>query len=386
MFCGTKFEEAKLLFDSIESKGASLKLLLSKDEQQIHQLQDNFVKNRINVILDVFKMFITSLEIPSKEHLEKLRASTIDIPRFEKLRGWLLEEKIKFSDLLLEFNAKYFDLNQVVKNTHELQHRIIQKISPSSESYEENNTNFNFDNTFAIYFESKTMYIERSSIVNVDQKIAFIDNLYIDSISTDLKVFKKVSIEISMLEEKQIAVKRLIKNLNTAISRYQKLLIKDIEVPFYIYSGKVLQAHQSGIGNGIFIKDKTGGDTLKNIRFVSNWDSDHDVLNTMSSGQIAAIVITLYLALNKVYAQGFGCLLIDDPVQTMDEINMISLVELLRNEFSDSQIILSTHEDHVSKYFLYKFLKYHLSVRQIKLIDRKEFQLSNPRSRPLVSA
>jgi exonuclease SbcC len=220
----------------------------------------------------------------------------------------------------------------------------------------------------------------------VDQKIAFIDNLYIDSLSTDLKMFKKVTADILKLEGKQAAVKRLRENLNITISRYQKLLIKDIEIPFYIYSGKVLQAHQSGIGNGIFIKDKTGGDILKNIRFVSNWDSDHDVLNTMSSGQIAAIVITLYLALNKVYAQGFGCLLIDDPVQTMDEINMISLVELLRNEFSDRQIILSTHEDHVSKYFLYKFLKYHLKVRQIKLIDRKEFQLSNPINRPLVSA
>lgn len=31
-------------------------------------------------------------------------------------------------------------------------------------------------------------------------------------------------------------------------------------------------------------------------------------------------------------------LLIDDPVQTMDEINMASFVELLRNEFKDKQI------------------------------------------------
>ena len=128
---------------------------------------------------------------------------------------------------------------------------------------------------------------------------------------------------------------------------------------------------------GIFIKDKTGDDELKNIRFVANWESDHDVLNTMSSGQIAAIVISLYLALNKVYSQGLGTILIDDPVQTMDEINMISSVELLRNEFADRQLVLSTHEDHVSKYFLYKFLKYGRTVRQIRLIDRKEYQLSN---------
>jgi exonuclease SbcC len=56
---------------------------------------------------------------------------------------------------------------------------------------------------------------------------------------------------------------------------------------------------------------------------------------------------------------------------------MVSLVELLRNEFSDRQIILSTHEDHVSRYFIYKFLKYRRTVRQVKLLDRKEYQLSN---------
>lgn len=142
-------------------------------------------------------------------------------------------------------------------------------------------------------------------------------------------------------------------------------------------SDPVLQTHHSGIGTGVFIKDKTGGDELRNIRFVSNWKSDHDIINTMSSGQIAAVIVTLYLALYKVYAKGFGTLLIDDPVQTMDEINMISLVELLRNEFSDRQIILSTHEDHVSRYFIYKFLKYQRTVRQIKLFDRKEYQLSS---------
>ena len=51
------------------------------------------------------------------------------------------------------------------------------------------------------------------------------------------------------------------------------------------------------------------------------------------------------LAMNKLYVgddDQLGFLLIDDPVQTMDDINMASLVELLRNEFDDKQMILST--------------------------------------------
>lgn len=67
------------------------------------------------------------------------------------------------------------------------------------------------------------------------------------------------------------------------------------------------------------------------------------------------------LAMNKIYVgedDQLGFLLIDDPVQTMDDINMASLVELLRNEFDDKQIILSTHELEKENYILYKFYKY----------------------------
>mgnify|MGYP001038866180 FL=1 len=67
------------------------------------------------------------------------------------------------------------------------------------------------------------------------------------------------------------------------------------------------------------------------------------------------------LAMNKLYVgddDQLGFLLIDDPVQTMDDINIASLVELLRNEFGNKQIILSTHELEKENYILYKFYKY----------------------------
>ena len=99
----------------------------------------------------------------------------------------------------------------------------------------------------------------------------------------------------------------------------------------------------------------------KKFRFISNGATKHDILNTFTSGQTSAFVISFMLAMNKLYVgddDQLGFLLIDDPVQTMDDINMASLVELLRNEFDDKQIILSTHELEKENYILYKFLKY----------------------------
>jgi hypothetical protein len=287
------------------------------------------------------------------------------------------DEGVSYSDLLLPYTENNNSDSEIENNTSILTQRIIEKSPKTSNDFDASSENFNLEHIYEIYFHASWKNLTSITSSDIESKRIYIQQQFTSYISNDIKLHQSLMLDVSTLRLKEIAVSNLLKNLKSSVSRYKKLLIKDIEIPFYIYSGKVLQAHQSGIGNGIFIKDKTGGDELKNIRFVSNWESDHDVINTMSSGQIAAVVITLYLALNKVYSKGFGTLLIDDPVQTMDEINMISLVELLRNEFSDRQIILSTHEDHVSRYFIYKFLKYRRNVKQVKLLERKEYQLSN---------
>ena len=55
----------------------------------------------------------------------------------------------------------------------------------------------------------------------------------------------------------------------------------------------------------------------------------------------------------------------------MDDINMISFVELLRREFSESQIILSTHEDSFANYIKYKFSKYNIRSQSVTLKNDK---------------
>ena len=172
------------------------------------------------------------------------------------------------------------------------------------------------------------------------------------------------SIEIKKLEEEykkqknQLenakAIKSKIDKLNSiykeSLLKYQQSLIENIEILFHIYSGRINQESQSGLG--LFIEpDKNG------IRFLENHSKKHDAIFTMSSGQLAALVISFTLALNKRYSRN-KLLFIDDPVQTLDELNVAGMVELLRNEFSDRQIFISTHEDMMSAYIRYKFNKF----------------------------
>ena len=138
-----------------------------------------------------------------------------------------------------------------------------------------------------------------------------------------------------------------------SVDDYKNITLKQLRVPLLIYTGKILQDYQNGLG--VFVsKDE--------MRFVSNGDAKHDILNTFSSGQLSGFVLAFLFAMNKQYIKAssddIGFILIDDPVQTMDDINISSLIEVLRNDFSDKQIILSTNEMDKENYILYKFYKY----------------------------
>ncbi|EFK0561254.1 hypothetical protein AYQ99_004690, partial [Escherichia coli] len=140
---------------------------------------------------------------------------------------------------------------------------------------------------------------------------------------------------------------------NGCIKEFEKTVAKQISIPFYIYSSKVLQTRPDG--NGAYLQSAENIKDNAYLRFVSKINNDHDAWNTMSSGQLSGLVISFMLSMNKVYPTKLSTLLIDDPVQTMDEINLASFVQLLRNEFSGYQIIMSTHERRNSNFFAYKF-------------------------------
>ena len=107
-----------------------------------------------------------------------------------------------------------------------------------------------------------------------------------------------------------------------AIKDYEKIVAKQVAIPFYIYSSKVLQTRPDG--NGVFLQSAENNRENGYLRFVSNLNDDHDAWNTMSSGQLSGLVISFMLAMNKVYPTKLTTILIDDPVQTMDEINLAS--------------------------------------------------------------
>jgi len=377
LLCGHDYQTHDLLTQAISQHGHLIRSQLSGQDRHLVLVRDKFNTDFLSPLSQACNTYLEQTTAPTQEDLLSLSKALAAKDRFNKLSKWLLSEKIEYNDLLATTFPVTGRENYITEATDKLCERIRSAIGVAPEGYYEANGSNIFERIYRDYFNSEQEKISLVTVALLEKKEQYIKALYFSSLKDISEKLKKLTKQHNNLQRATDDLGELITKVRTQIRQYRKKLITDIEIPFYIYSGKILQTHQAGLGHGIFIKDPTGEDELRNVRLVSNWESDHDILNTMSSGQISAVVIALTLALHKVYSTKFSSILIDDPVQTMDDINMASLVEVLRNDFSEKQIVLSTHEEKVARYFTYKYLKHGENVKIINLMQRKEYVPSN---------
>lgn len=203
--------------------------------------------------------------------------------------------------------------------------------------------------------------IEQQDLVNKNLYISIKanearSNTLLKSIES-LEKIQRENIAATKAKEK---VTKLRSTLEKVEQTYADHTISEIELIFHIYSGRLIQNYQRGLG--LFIESRDG----KQLRFLTAEKSDHDAVLSMSSGQVSALSLAFFLSLNKVYAR-VPLILIDDPSQSLDEVNVASLTDLLRCELKYRQLIVSSHEEDISSYMRYRFTKAGLSTRSMNM-------------------
>ncbi|TCU53630.1 AAA domain-containing protein [Novosphingobium sp. PhB57] len=82
---------------------------------------------------------------------------------------------------------------------------------------------------------------------------------------------------------------------------------------------------------------------------VSDPDGDakrHNASPLLSSSQLNSFAVSLFLAMNLALPTlKLGVTILDDPLQSLDSINLLGLVDVLRRFGAHRQIIISTHEE-----------------------------------------
>ena len=201
---------------------------------------------------------------------------------------------------------------------------------------------------FDKYFASNEKNFEDCTIERISQKREYIINQFE---LQSLTMFNQIENRLQIIERTITYLQQRVRELNNNIKFYQEQMIQKLKLPFYMYTAKILQNYQQGMGVLLTTQNNS------NIRFIANSNSEQDVMYQLSSGQIAVISFAFTLALNTTFkiSKEFKFLSIDDPIQDMDSMNVYALIDLIRHSLSDYQIIMSTHNDGSAMFIKYKF-------------------------------
>ncbi|HDR6244295.1 MULTISPECIES: AAA family ATPase [Bacillus cereus group] len=363
--CGDSKDSFEELLAQIDNRTEELKKNFDTSTKKVSEELEKIYIEDFNDIINRIEQKLSTTSM-NKEFFEQLKSYNGQVTDMAKAKEWFQELGINM-DLFINKDMKFVE--ELNEKTQVLKIEIEKKKSIVNDFCKEHMNSFK--RIYRHRFNQNDAVIKKVHIASIDKKVKYIEEQYFLQSSLVFQKIQNLKLQHTKLDEKLKSLVRIIKVYNDSINKHRGKMISDIEIPFYIYCGKIIQNHQRGIG--VFIKEEKvtnqeGEVQLKSINFVPPQKTDHDIIHSFSSGQLSSTVIAFTLALNRVYGnKGLMTLLIDDPIQTMDEMNMASLVELLRNEFENRQIVLSTHEDNISLYIRYKFLKYGLSVGKINV-------------------
>lgn len=285
--------------------------------------------------------------------------------KLENSKSYLKKQEIRYYEYKLDETNIVSDGE---KNLTILKNKIQALIMPLSDEVEEQMPKN--EKVFSSLLKNNEDQLDKLTIEKIESKQKYIEYSYYDNEKIrrdkEYKLYKELyekNLKISKFKEKIDSVFNI---YNFQKKNYLETLISKLEITLYIYTGKIIQNYPGGLG--IFMSIESNGSYLK---FSADYNDDIDIFAKLSTGQLSAFVISLVLAMNRKFSmKEFSLLLIDDPVQSMDELNVSAFVDLLRNEFSDYQVIVSTHEERISNFFKYKYRMSNLNTESLNV--RKE--------------
>lgn len=348
-----KLKDNEVLFD--ETIFSSLDSYIWKDIKTIEELDKTLaslkeeIKNQTNISYEIFEI------------LQKIK-----IKSFQTQIGLLNELKLddEFKKLIIKSDEENITKDLLQRKQKDLFEFLDNKLLEYK--YDDIKSE-DINNYFEKYFKSSKDTFEKY------KKQDFIDKK--SYINTQLQIKQNEIAKLFEIRKEKIEkIVNKLKDLKDIYSKeikaYKVDMTEKIKIPFFIYTAKILQNYQQGMGIFIDTNDNTSA-----IRFLTPTDSDHDVMHHLSSGQLAVVSLAFCLAINKTYniSPNLKILAIDDPIQEMDALNIHSFIELIKNEFSkDYQLIFSTHNDMNAIYMKYKIENFY--EKSVKVINvQKQF-------------
>jgi len=352
--CGADWEDHKSMVDAIEAKTKQISDSLGQDGKDLVILiaaMDAELKLINTHIQDRLKLLTPTFEPNLHVALSRIK---LRLPAIIQLLENLQSENIQFTYAFTEIDdvvdERFEKLKEILRNKKQVEADAL----ALPEDWRET-TNRAFKDLQDFYIVTAEDLKDKEKYISIKANEA--QNSRLQTCITELKVIEK---ETKAAQKAQDKVEKLRSTLKKTEQSYTDQTISAIEFIFHIYSGRLIQNYQRGLG--LFIESREG----TQLRFLTAEKSEHDAVMSMSSGQVSALSLAFFLSLNKVYSQ-VPLILIDDPSQSLDEVNIASLTDLLRCELKHCQLVVSSHEEDISAYMRYRFDRAGLTTSSLNM-------------------
>lgn len=363
--------------------------LEEKFQTLINDYQDNLIKikrftDELMISFESRSTKITSQRLVSKGVMDKLSNEYNQLTKVIEDLGINKEEESDLREIVFnELKRTEIELTQLDLNLFNLEISEIRKqifeLEQKKEKYEMELNNLNIGLEFLdknldqrlvnLQEEIKWLKHKKESLGIIEIKLSEIrksilhdSNMVhlktlketVDRKSTDLREHQAVS---EKLRKMNSAVEQVVNEMNKEILKGNEKFINSIFNRIYphpYFKNIKFDFETNNQKNNIL--------TIKVLREVGG-ELKINPAYTFSTAQVNVVAISIFLAIAlRQQCTNFKTILLDDPIQSMDDLNIFSFIDILRSFTSEGvfselnkQIMVSTHDEKIFKLMNKKF-------------------------------
>jgi DNA repair protein SbcC/Rad50 len=234
--------------------------------------------------------------------------------------------------------------------------------------------------------------IDSVDFEQINKKIIILESFEMNTVND--KVMKDAQTDLEKkaknLKQKELSFKKKQAELNTLkeISRelkkkrkqWDKQMVEEIRSPLQqIY--RRINRH-SNIEEINLIMDGTTNTKASLMASIS--DEEVSATNILSAGQLSVLALSIFLTVAMGQKNNvFKCYFMDDPIQTMDDLNILSFIDLLRSELSNEQeknrffdqLFFTTCDENLENLIIHKMKNFGVNYSHIHFTGYGEYEL-----------
>ena len=360
---------------------SKIKNLVNIKNKEIEELKSNIIKvidNKISNInydlsernyVDKINKLLKNLEIEYSEDLKNVlqaeitKFSVINTESEEEMISYINSKNYSFlsdNKFNLQYeNYKKLNLDDKIKLLSLIKYRLKLNIDTfKNGEYKETNRH-ELDNRIAIC----------NSYINILENDELLNK--IELLEKNIKYKEK---EVLIVNKKISDTKEMIRKIKNLKSENEKKQTELIQVPLDNIYRKITR--NTNIKKIKLTKAKAEGTSDLDIVDLSGKTTSF--ANILSAGQLSTLAISIFLAKASLnHKNNVKIYLMDEPIQTMDDLNILSFIDLMKYQLSNGnketfldQVIFSTCDENLSRLFTYKFNSFQIPVCEYKFEGR----------------